>query len=149
MTFNNKAFNNRNFKERQEATFPKDYLKGGYFKDSSKKTLRCEYVVEYPKHIVENLKFKDKNKSSQLRKFYDYVIRIKDTIKYDTKTFDEVITEINKLDYYASYAETRGKVTKYFVDFIKENLKNINGKEDFLAFSTHFEAVIAYLPKEK
>ena len=144
---NKKIFNNRNNKF--EPTFPNDYLKGGYFEDENKKILKCEYIVEYPKHIVENLKDRDKNKSSQLRKYYDYVVRIKDTLKYDTKTFDEVYTEINRLDYYVSYAESRGKVTKYFVDFIKQNLKNISTKEDFLAFSTHFEAIIDYLPKER
>lgn len=149
MTFDNKSFNKKISNNKPEPTFPERYLEEGYFKDESKKILKSEYIVEYPKHIVKNLKDGDKNKSSQLRKYYDFVVRIKDTLKYDIKTFDEVYPEINKLDYNSSYAETRGKVTKYFVDFIKKNLQNINTKEDFFAFATHFEAIIAYLPKER
>lgn len=157
MTFDNKSFNNKNSYNKSfnnknikpEPTFPERYLKEGYFKDENKKILRSEYIVEYPKHIVKNLKDGEKNKSSQLRKYYDFVVRIKDTLKYDTKTFEEVYPEINKLAYHTNYAQTRIKVTKYFTDFINMNLENINTKEDFFAFATHFEAIIAYLPKEK
>lgn len=140
---------NRQHKQQQELTFPQDYLKNGYFSDEEKNKLKCEFIVEYPKHIVSNLKERDKNKSSQLRKYYDFVVRIKDTLKYNNKSFEDVLPEIKKLDYYVSYAETRGKVSKYFVDFIKQNLNNIKTKEDFFAFATHFEAIIAYLPKDK
>ena len=145
---NKKNFNNTN--NRSELTFPNEYLYGGYFEDKNKEILKCEYIVEYPKHIVLNLiRNKDKNKSSQLRKYYDYIVRIKDTLKYDNQIFNKVHVEINRLDYYVSYAESRGKVSRYFVDFIKKNLKNIKTKEDFFAFLKHFEAIIAYLPKEK
>lgn len=138
-------FNNNN-----EATFPSGYLQGGYFEDKDKKILKKEYIVDYPQHIVKNLKGgKDLNKSTQLRKYYDFTIRIKEALKYNYKTFDEVYSEINKLNGYVSYAETRSKVSSYFVDFIKKNLKVINTKEDFFAFTTHFEAIIAYLPKDK
>ena len=149
MAFDNKSFNNRNFNNKPDPTFPEGYLEEGYFEDESKKTLKSEYIVKYPKYIVKNLKDGDKNKSNQLRKYYDFVVRIKDTLKYDIKTFDEVYPEIKKLDYHSSYAKTRGKVTEYFVDFIKKNLQNINTKEDFFAFATHFEAIIAYLPNER
>lgn len=145
--YNKNNYNKNN--ENSAPTFPTDYLKNGYFEDENKKIIICEYIVEYPKHIVKNLMHKDKNKSSQLRKYYDYVIRIKESLKYNIKSFEEVIGDIKKLDYYVTYAETRGKVTNYFVEFIKQNLKNINTKEDFFAFATHFEAIIAYLPKER
>ncbi len=150
MVYDNKNFNkNKNYNSKLEPTFPEGYLEGGYFEDKEKRTLKSEYIVKYPIHIVKNLKDGDKNKSSQLRKYYDFVVRIKDTLKYDIKTFDEVYPEINKLDYHSTYAESRNKVTKYFVDFIKKNLQNIHTKEDFFAFATHFEAIIAYLPKDK
>lgn len=147
MVFQNKNFNSKYNK--LEPTFPKGYLEGGYFLDETKKILKSEYIVEYSKHIADNFKDGDKNKSSQLRKYYDYVIRIKEPLKYGIKTFDEVHPEIKRLDYFTSYAETRGKVSRYFVNFIKKNLQSINTKEDFFAFSTHFEAIIAYLPKER
>ena len=76
-------------------------------------------------------------------------MRIKDSLKYNRKEFEEVLGDIKRLDYYVSYAKTRGKVTDYFVNFIRKNLENVNTKEEFFAFATHFEAIIAYLPKEK
>lgn len=147
---NNSSKNNYNKdNNKQKPTFPEGYLKKGYFEDNDKKVLICDYIVEYPKHIVRNLEDKNKNKSSQLRKYYDYVVRIKDSLKYNRKEFEEVLGDIKRLDYYVSYAKTRGKVTDYFVNFIRKNLENVNTKEEFFAFATHFEAIIAYLPKEK
>ena len=152
---NNKASYNKNNKFK--LSFPERYLEGGYFeykedKEKKKKILKSEYIIEYPKHIVkifiENRKNREQNKTTQLRKYYDFAVRIKDTLKYNIKTFDEVYPEIRRLEYSSTYAQTRGKVSGDFVTFIKDNLKNIKSKDDFFAFVTHFEAIIAYLPKD-
>lgn len=148
--FNKNSNQGNNKGQKPEPIFPNGYLDGGYFEDKEKKILKSEYIVEYSKHIAESLSSdKNKNKSTQLRKYYEFAIRIKDTLKYNIKTFEEVKSEINKLAPSSSYAKTKGNVTDCFVDFIKKNLENIKTEEDFFAFATHFEAIIAYLPKRK
>lgn len=140
----------------QAQDFPKGYLEDGYFDDDKKEELKIWYIVEFSKAIKDGLINcgKDENKSTQLRKYYEFVVRIKDKIKYNSSSdinnnvrFEQILPEIHKLSYYANYAMTRGKVSKFFVDFIDKNINAIKDEKDFGAFATHFEAIIAYLPK--
>lgn len=151
----NKSFksfsqNRNNSYNAPEIPFPEKYLEGGYFEDDEKKILKVEYITKYSEKIAKDLQVgKDLNKSSQLRKYYDFVVRIKDRLKYNTFSFKELLPEINRLNGYVTYAEGRKKVSKYFVNFISKNTQSIKTQEDFKAFATHFEAIIAYLPKDK
>lgn len=128
---------------------PDGYLARGYYEDADKKILRVEYIIDYPKEIVGQLKMeKNKNKSSQLRKYYEFVIRIKDRLRQTNASYDEMKSAIASLIPYAEYARTRGKVSDYFRKFISKNVNSIHDEKDFMAFAKHFEAIIANLPKE-
>lgn len=141
----NKNFNNK----KPLPKLPEGYLNGGYYKDKEKSNMKEDYVVKFSKQIAECLSSegREKNKSTQLRKYYDYTIRIKNSLRYENN-FDKVLPEIKRLSYFSEYAKTRGKVSNLFVDFINKNVEAINDTKDFLAFSIHFEAIIAYLPKD-
>ena len=65
----------------QRPELPNDYLSDGYFEPGQaggKPSLRREYIVGYPEEIARSLEDRDLNKSAQLRKFYEYAIRIRD-----------------------------------------------------------------------
>lgn len=131
---------------------PEGYLVGGYYyqpDESDKPVLRKEYILGYPVKIAGSLAEKDRNlnKSSQIRKYYDYCIRIRDLISSGRK-YEEVESEFYRLANFVSYAESRKLVTPLFVEFIEKNIENIHNNEDFNAFVKHFEAVVAHL-KEK
>ncbi len=126
---------------------PPGYLKDGYFaKEGEKLVLRKEYIVDYPIMIAEALDDRDKNKSSQLRKFYDFCIRLRSIID-NGRSFREVQSELARLGPFARYAESRSRVTPVFVQFIEKNMERVHNEGDFNAFMKHFEAVIAYLKK--
>lgn len=130
-------------------SLPEGYLARGYYEDAEKKVMRPEYIIKYPKEIVEELKQdKNKNKSSQLRKYYEFVIRIKDRLRQTNTSYEEMKSEIGRLIPFAEYALTRGKVSDYFQKFISKNVTAIHDEKDFMAFAKHFEAIIANLPKE-
>lgn len=130
-------------------SLPEGYLVRGYYEDAEKKVMRPEYIIKYPKEIVEELKCdRNKNKSSQLRKYYEFVIRIKDRLRQTNTSYDEMKSEIGRLIPFAEYALTRGKVSDYFQKFISKNVNCIHDEKDFMAFAKHFEAIIANLPKE-
>ena len=141
----NRYYDNRNAVQE----LPNGYLEKGYYEDDEKKIMRVEYIVQYPKEIVDQLKKdRNKNKSSQLRRYYEFVIRIKDRLRQSGTTFDEMKSEIGRLIPFAEYAVTRGKVSAYFQKFINKNINSIRDERDFMAFAKHFEAIIANLPKE-
>lgn len=132
-----------------QSTLPEKYLEGGYFDSTAKEArpvLRREYIIGYPAKIAQALEDREKNKSSQLRKFYDYCIRIRDMLDRG-QSFREVESDFCRLAAFAKYAESRSKVSSLFVEFIQKNVNAIRSKEDFYAFLKHFEAVIAYIKK--
>lgn len=146
-----KNFNNSK-KSNNRPEFPDDYLKGGYYKTvDGKILLKKEYIVTYPDKIAETLScgVGEKNKRTQIRKYYGFTIRLKELLNNSEKDFEEIEAELNRMRYFAENACNSNKVTKFFVDFINKNLDYIHREEDFKAFAKHFEAVVAYLPKER
>ncbi len=134
------------------AALPQNYLKDGYFcqaiaADGEKQTvLRREYIIDFPKAIAAALEERDKNKSAQLRKFYDYCVAV--CTRMDSgRTFKEVEGDLCRLLPFAKYAESRGRVSSVFVDFIERNVAQVKDEASFHAFLKHFEAVIAYIKK--
>lgn len=135
--------------QRQQPALPDGYLNGGYFgpvAEGERPALRREYIIGYPAKIAQALEDREKNKSTQLRKFYDYCIRIRDMLDRG-QSFGEVESDFCRLAAFAKYAESRSKVSGLFVDFIQKNVETVQSKEDFYAFLKHFEAVIAYIKK--
>ena len=153
---NNQNYGNQNsrgggFKRWDDApkALPDGYLSGGYFlpgKAGEKPVMKKEYIIGYPGQIAAALTERDRNlnKSSQLRKYYDYCIRIRD-LMHMGYTFPEVESEFCRVSNFVAYAKSRNLVTQVFVDFIDRNIAAIHNGDDFSAFLKHFEAVVAHL----
>ena len=128
---------------------PKGYLSGGYFEPGQtgeKPALRREYIVGYPEEIARGLEDRELNKSTQLRKFYDYAIRVRDKLSRGI-SFREAESDFCRLLVFADQARSRNRVSQLFVDFIRQNVETVKNEQDFYAFLKHFEAVIAHLKK--
>lgn len=134
------------------SSFPEGYLsdleKGYYTVVDGKKCMNPKFIVEYPRSIAEDLEDDSKNKLSQLRKFYDYARRIRDSLNRNDEVFDAQKAELSKLKPAVNYAYVRETVSDVFKDFIDVNVSRINDREDLDAFIEHFQALIAYLPRE-
>lgn len=137
---------------------PNGYLDGGYYKDvNGEKILQKEYIVKYPLEMVDLLTVRDErgrvksdiNKRSQIRKFYEYALAVQSLLQRKGNNFEVVEAELNRLIPFADYAKSRGTVSGLFVDFIKKNVMSIHNTSDLTAFIKHFEAIVAYLPKDK
>ena len=141
----------RDGNQRPEPRLPEGYLHGGYFEPGlarEKPSLRREYIIGYPEEIARSLGDPKLNKSSQLRKFYDYAIRIRDILGRGI-SFREAESDFCRLLVFADYARNRSQplVSMLFVDFIRQNVETVKNEQDFYAFLKHFEAVIAHLKK--
>lgn len=135
--------------QKPEARLPEGYLHGGYFESGQageKPSLRREYIVGYPEEIAKSLEDRELNKSAQLRKFYDYAIRVRDMLGRGI-SFREAESDFCRLLVFADYARSRSRVSALFVDFIQQNVESVKNEQDFYAFLKHFEAVIAHLKK--
>lgn len=87
-----------------------------------------------------------KNQPTQLRRFYDEVLRFDSLIKSneDSNAFEKYLPYIKMLNAKVSYAKGREHVTKKFVDMIKECVVSVESRDDFDAFKSFFEAFMGY-----
>jgi len=89
------------------------------------------------------------NKPTQLRKFYEEVLRfdamLKELPKEEQKAkFEALLPYLKMLNAKTAYAMARDLVTKEFKDFITNSLKQINDISDFRIFVNFFEAFMGF-----
>lgn len=89
------------------------------------------------------------NKPTQLRKFYDEVMRFDSMLKSvppdkQNDEFDKMLPYLKMLNAKAAYAMGRDLVTKEFKDFISMSLSQVKNKNDFELFNGLFEAFMGY-----
>lgn len=84
------------------------------------------------------------NKPTQIRKFYDEVLRFDSMIKTNDAEFENILPYLKMLNAKAAYAAGRELISKGFKDFISVSLNKIKDKEDFYAFAGLFEAFMGY-----
>jgi CRISPR-associated protein Csm2 len=84
------------------------------------------------------------NKPTQIRKFYDEVVRFDNIIKTNPAEFNAMLPYLKMLNAKAAYAMGRDLVSKGFKDFISNSLKQISDRDDFNVFASLFEAFMGY-----
>jgi CRISPR-associated protein Csm2 len=94
---------------------------------------------------------RNQNKSSQVRRFYDEVIRFSDRHRpglANAEGFARDLPFIRMISAHAAYAETREHVDANFRQFIQSSVRQVENPDDLANFRTLFEAVIGFLPKK-
>lgn len=86
---------------------------------------------------------RDKNKISQIRKFYDEVLLFAGRIK-DEVQFKKMLPYIKMLNAKAAYADGRNHITKEFKEFIQKCISLVDTKKDFDVFVKFFEAFMGF-----
>lgn len=92
----------------------------------------------------------ERNKRTQIRKFYDEVVRLNsianNRINTDTnkEAWDNIIPYVNMLIAKAAYAEGRKLVSANFTSFMKDSIGQIRGPEDLAVFTNLFEAFMGF-----
>ena len=84
------------------------------------------------------------NKPTQIRKFYDEVLRFNGIVKTNPAEFENILPYLKMLNAKAAYAMGRDLVSKGFKDFISSSLNQIKDKNDFDLFVGLFEAFMGY-----
>ena len=89
------------------------------------------------------------NKRTQIRKFYDEVLRLNSLVKQTKgeEVWDDMVPYLNMLIAKATYAQGRGLVSEDFVKFIKNSIAQIGIPKDLDVFASFFEAFMAFYRK--
>lgn len=118
-----------------------------FWKDKGKKQIDPELFSTTAENLAKSI-FEEggnrKNKPTQLRKFYDEVVRFDAMVKSNPSEFDAVLPYLKMLNAKAAYAMGRDLVSDGFKNFISTSLKNVNDRDDFTAFAGLFESFMGY-----
>lgn len=85
------------------------------------------------------------NRPSQIRKFYDEVVRLEQASRARPGNWENVLPQIHMLTAKAAYARGRELVSEGFLNhFIKSAVNQIQGPEDLYVFANFFEAFMGF-----
>jgi CRISPR-associated protein Csm2 len=124
-----------------------------FYKNKEKRILNpklfSEVAMGWAEKIYES-GGRNANKRSQLRKFFDEVLRLNSHAKSNPGDWDNIMPYVNMMIAKAAYAQGRGKVTQDFVDLIKGCIDHVHrndGYRDLDVFANFFEAFIGFYRK--
>ncbi|HBD08000.1 MAG TPA: type III-A CRISPR-associated protein Csm2 [Syntrophobacteraceae bacterium] len=120
-----------------------------FYKDQQKKTLRTDiFSTTAEKMASVFAEANDRiNKRSQIRKFYDEVIRLNSMAKTSDENWENLLPYVHMLIAKATYAEGRNLVSNDFVKFMKDCIKQIETQMDLQVFADLFESLMGFYRK--
>ena len=121
-----------------------------FYKDEEKRILNPKLFSEFAMNEAEKIHKsggKDANKRSQLRKFFDEVLRLNSLAKNSPNEWDNILPYVNMLIAKAVYAEGRKKVSPEFVAMLKGCIDQVHGEKDLAVFANFFEAFMGFYRK--
>jgi len=84
------------------------------------------------------------NKRTQIRKFYDEVVRLTLLSKSRPQEWQNILPLVHMLTAKAAYAKGRSLISDNFMKFIKESINQIESPDDLEVFSNFFEAFMGF-----
>jgi CRISPR-associated protein Csm2 len=119
-----------------------------FYKDKEKKTLRPTLFSVTAENLAKTMAENTRsNKRTQLRKFYDEVLRLNSLARSNPSDWESILPYVNMIIAKVAYAEGRDLVSAEFAEFIKESVKQIDEKEDLDVFTNLFEAFMGFYKK--
>jgi CRISPR-associated protein Csm2 len=88
---------------------------------------------------------KPDTKSTQMRKFYEYILQLNDRAK--SESFENILPFVKMLNSKTAYAKSRGHINDVFVEMLKKCIEQVKSKKDLETFKLFFEAVIGFSKK--
>jgi CRISPR-associated protein Csm2 len=118
-----------------------------FYKDKERRAINptlFSTIAEERASTVYKSGGREANRRSQLRKFYDEVLRLNTLVKTNPADWDNILPFVNMLIAKAVYAQGRNKVSEDFVRMIKEGITQVQKKDDLEIFANFFEAFMGY-----
>ena len=92
----------------------------------------------------ENQIEKSANKRTQLRKFYDEIVRLNVLVKAHPESWSNILPLVHMVTAKAAYAKGRKLISDGFLEFIKHGIEQVESPRDLEVFSIFFEAFFGF-----
>lgn len=119
------------------------------WKDPEKKLIDPLLFSKHAENLAkaisaDNQQKRNSNKRTQLRKFYDEVVRLTALSKSRPDDWDNVLPMVHMLTAKAAYADGRNLISSGFREFISGSVEQVNTPDDLNLFSNFFEAFMGF-----
>lgn len=84
------------------------------------------------------------NKRTQVRKFYDEVVRLNMEAKNNSADWDAILPLVNMIIAKAAYAKGRDLVSNNFLNFMRSSIEQVKEPQDLAVFANLFEAFYGF-----
>lgn len=124
-----------------------------FWKDKAKGILRADLfssVAEAEANKIATDKIAKKHKPTaytQIRKFYDEVLRYKVKISANESEFEKYLPYVRMINAKLTYANAKENLSEKCLAFFKAHINEISDVRDFYAFADFFEAFMAFYKK--
>ncbi len=120
------------------------------WKDKEKKVVDPSLFSQKAEELAKELggKGRNINKGTQLRRFFDEVVRFNDMAKGEMD-MEMILPGLHMIIAKAAYAEGRNLVCSGFVTMIRSGIDQIESKKDLQVFTNFFESLIAFYKLHK
>lgn len=120
-----------------------------FWKDREKGTIDPELFSAKAERLAIDLskdwkKNQRQNKRTQLRKFYDEVLRLYSEARANKAQWERILPLVHMITAKAAYAKGRGLVSDTFLNFIKTAISQVKEQKDLMVFANFFEAVMGF-----
>ncbi|SPD73002.1 CRISPR type III-A/MTUBE-associated protein Csm2 [uncultured Desulfobacterium sp.] len=92
----------------------------------------------------DNEHIKTMNKRTQIRKFYDEVVRLDMEAKAREGEWNNIAPLVHMITAKAAYARGRNLISDGFLEFIKHSVGQVNSPKDLSVFANFFEAFMGF-----
>lgn len=108
-------------------------------------TLFSSHAENLAKEIAKDIEqSRNANKRTQIRKFYDEVVRLDMEAKARENEWPHIAPLLHMLTAKAAYAKGRSLVSDGFLNFIKQSVDQVGGPKDLSVFANFFEAFMGF-----
>ena len=118
------------------------------WKDREKRIVNLQLFSEEAEKLASQIGARARNssrdKQSQIRRFYDEVIRLNSRATARPNEWENIKPLVYMLTAKAAYARGRNLISDEFLKFIKDYVNQIEEPEDLNVFSNFFEAFMGY-----
>lgn len=92
----------------------------------------------------DNEQNKTMNKRTQIRKFYDEVVKLDMEAKARKDEWHNIVPMVHMITAKAAYAKGRNLISDGFLEFIKYSIGQVNSSKDLSVFANFFEAFMGF-----
>lgn len=117
-----------------------------FWKDRSKKKIDPKLFSEKAENLAKRFDAEGAkvNKRTQIRKFYDEVVRLNMAAKAPDAEWNDILPFVHMLTAKAAYAKGRGLVSESFLQFIRTSVNQVEAPADLAVFTNLFEAFYGF-----